>query len=723
MGARLMFDKKVGMALLLSLALVACDGAGYGSDEADSGGSSDGGTDSGTDTGGGDTDSGTDSDGGSDVSPSLALGTGADAGFTQGEMSISGGDITGGRLSAGGSATVSVNLVNEDDANSLYDDESVTVTFESQCEAEGFAEFQPKTVNTTDGTIETVYTSTDCVGVDTIIARTSDSSAEVEIDVAPKDVGRIGFQGFGGSSIAYDEFWMAGLPSFTTATFILDDGFGNPVKGQTVTFSLQTDIQGEGAPYLTSLTSVADASGDVTVVSNAAGEAKVYVHAGSVGLSVRVLAKAIGVDGEPIDNISSALAVNTGPVHFDGFGLRSSTFAPEVFIEADGGSTVNSASITVSASDKNNNPVADGTVISFWAEYGQIPATCSTSAGGCSVTWTSTGKLLTTSGPDELEQDGRTTILAWTAGEDSHKDSNAVGSNGLFDVGEPLISTPERFLDRDYNLTFSAVVDNYIDYDNSEDWTASSSLFRGYSCTAAAKDAGHCALDVEVWDQVQIIMATSKLDIDLWENSPDLSVVDLDTDGDLVGPVRGTSTFYVTLRDDYGNQAPAGTTISASTESGDIEVLPEAAVPDDGLTRPHIFTITFTEDPGGEPQSPIIIDAVTPSGYRTSVSVVAQVDLPVINVTTPDAATGDFTVSLSMMSGAAVPEFTEVTFETTNETVSFDGGNESEFVIGGVTTFDANFTSDGTAPTKGFATFTATTPDGKVAETIIVVED
>jgi len=107
-----------------------------------------------------------------------------------------------------------------------------------------------------------------------------------------------------------------------------------------------------------------------------------------------------------------------------------------------------------------------------------------------------------------------------------------------------------------------------------------------------------------------------------------------------------------------------GTTVSASTESGEIEILPNSTVPDEGLTAPHVFTFNFTEDPAGEPQSSIIIDAVTPSGYRTSISVVAQVDLPVINVT-PDANTGDFTVRLSMMSGAAVPEFTEVTFETT----------------------------------------------------------
>jgi hypothetical protein len=422
MGACLMFDKKVGIALLLSLALVACDGDGYGSDESDSGGTSD----DGTDTGG--TDTGTDTGSGSDTAASLVLGTGTGTGFTQGGMSISGGDITSGRLSAGGSASVAVNLVNEDDANSLYQGESVTVTFESECEAEGFAEFQPKTVDTADGNVETVYTSTGCIGSDTITARIGVESAEAEIEVAPKDVGRVGFQGFGGSSIAYDEFWMAGLPSSTPATFILDDGNGNPVKGQTVTFSLQTAIEGEGAPYLTSTTSVADASGNVTAVSNAAGEVMVYVNAGSVGLSVRVLASYTGSDGVPVDSISSALAVNTGPVHFDGFGLRSSTFAPEVFIEANGGSTVQSASITVSAVDKNNNPIADGTVINFWAEYGQIPPTCSTTDGGCSVIWSSTGKLLTTSGPNELAQENGD--IAARLSDRSLNNAPMVGSRG-----------------------------------------------------------------------------------------------------------------------------------------------------------------------------------------------------------------------------------------------------------------------------------------------------
>ena len=707
-----MLDKKVGIALLLSLALVACDGDGYGSDESDSGGTSD----DGTDTGG--TDTGTDTGSGSDTAASLVLGTGTGTGFTQGGMSISGGDITSGRLSAGGSASVAVNLVNEDDANSLYQGESVTVTFESECEAEGFAEFQPKTVDTADGNVETVYTSTGCIGSDTITARIGDESAEVVIEVVPKDVGRIGFQGFGGSSIAYDEFWMAGLPSSTPATFLLDDGNGNPVKGQTVTFSLQTNIEGEGAPYLTSETSTADASGNVTAVSNAAGEVTVYVNAGSVGLSVRVLASATGKDNSPVDNISTALAVNTGPVHFDGFDIQTSTFAPEVFIEKDGDkTTVQSASITVSAVDKNNHPVADGTVVSFWAEYGQIPATCVTSGGGCSVSWTSTGNLLTTSGPAELVQDGRVTILAWTAGEDSHKENSAEGTNGLFDVGELLNSAPQRFLDRDYDQTFTPGVDNYIDYDNSGDWTASSTFFRGYSCTTAAKDDGHCASDVEVWDQVQIVMATSKLELNLL-------ATDDPSGAAFSGPVLGSQTFYLAVQDDYGNQAPAGTTVSASTESGEIEILPNSTVPDEGLTAPHVFTFNFTEDPAGEPQSPIIIDAVTPSGDTTSIRVTAEVDLPVIAITNPDL-NGDFKVTLTMKSGANVPEYTEVTLDTTIDTVKFSGGIVTENVIGNGTSFDfvANFLDAGSDPdiTKGYVTITANTPDGREAQAQVLV--
>jgi len=435
---------------------------------------------------------------------------------------------------------------------------------------------------------------------------------------------------------------------------------------------------------------------------------------------VRVLASYTGSDGVPVDSISSALAVNTGPVHFDGFGLRSSTFAPEVFIEANGGSTVQSASITVSAVDKNNNPIADGTVINFWAEYGQIPPTCSTTDGGCSVIWSSTGKLLTTSGPNELAQDGRTTILAWTAGEDSHEDSGTVGSDGLYDAGDLLISTPERFFDRDFDGTFTSGTDNYFDYDGNGAWTggaAASSLYRGYSCTSAAKAAGHCALDVEVWDQVQIVMATSKLELNL-------SATAIPTGAAFSGPVLGSQTFYLAVQDDYGNQAPAGTTVSASTESGEIEILPNSTVPDEGLTAPHVFTFNFTEDPAGEPQSPIIIDAVTPSGDTTSIRVTAEVDLPVIAITNPDL-NGDFTVTLTMKSGANVPEYTEVTLDTTIDTVKFSGGIVTENVIGNGTSFDfvANFLDAGSDPdiTKGYVTITANTPDGREAQAQVLV--
>ena len=70
--------------------------------------------------------------------------------------------------------------------------------------------------------------------------------------------------------------------------------------------------------------------------------------------------------------------------------------------------------VQVLAADHFNNPVPNGTAISFTTEGGAIDGSCLTDDGGCSVTWRSQRPRL---------PDGRFTILATAIGNESFLDS------------------------------------------------------------------------------------------------------------------------------------------------------------------------------------------------------------------------------------------------------------------------------------------------------------
>ena len=162
--------------------------------------------------------------------------------------------------------------------------------------------------------------------------------------------------------------------------------------------------------------------------------------------------------------------------------------------------------IVIRASDAFNNPVPDGTAITFMTEYGSIGSSCTTMDGSCSVTWesqnprapiiASTGTVRTinntacdfdNNGPANdttgvpcfdgvnafpLGQifAGRTTIMAFALGDESFVDSNGngfydfidVNSNDLFDMGtdilEPFVDLPEAFVDHNEDGVFGSQI-------------------------------------------------------------------------------------------------------------------------------------------------------------------------------------------------------------------------------------------------------------------------
>lgn len=560
-----MFNKKVGMALLLSLALVACDGDGYGSDDGDGdtgGGDTDGG-DTGGDTGGATT---------TDEGVEIVLGSGSGGSFDPGVLTLATASI-----GAESQTGVTVNIVDSNNNDALYNGAPVTVEFTSACFQDGKATFSANSVVTGTGTATTTYLPEGCVGDDVILASIGDARATATVTVSPADVGFVAYSGTDVTSIAYDSFWGDSQPSIANVTFTLFDDRGKPVAGQTVTFSLTSE---EGGTTLA----------NTTAESNESGIVSTRVQAGSIAISVRVIATFTAADGSEISTVSYPIAVNSGPADFDSFSIATNLFAPEAW-NRDG----EQVELSVTAGDHHNNPVPDGTEISFWAEFGVISDTCTTTEGRCTVTWSSGGDRSTL----PLTADGLATITAWTAGEDSFYETD--DANQLYDPGETYLSTPERFYDRNYNGTYDSAFESYYDYNRDGAYNSSSALFRGYSCSEAAKAAGHCADSVEVWDDIQILMAGSGIDLTPTPVS-----------------ATGETTFSILLEDVNGNQPPAESTISVETSYGTATIIGDSDVPDGVSTTGYTVIILFEpeDDPGA---GNMIVDVETPSGVKSAI--------------------------------------------------------------------------------------------------------
>lgn len=200
--------------------------------------------------------------------------------------------------------------------------------------------------------------------------------------------------------------------------FLVKDALNQPLVGETVTFSLNTAV---GGLTLQSTQAVTDSSGIATA----------RVISGTVPTPVRVTAVAGKYSAQ-----SSQLAISTGLPHQNGFSLSASSYNP-AFYNTDGVSIT----LTARASDRQGNPVPDGTAVNFITEsgIGIITSKCNMSGGSCTVT------LLSSGARNALVDDGRQTVLAYMQGEESFDDKN---SNGVFDNGEYVSNydLPEAFL-------------------------------------------------------------------------------------------------------------------------------------------------------------------------------------------------------------------------------------------------------------------------------------
>lgn len=268
--------------------------------------------------------------------------------------------------------------------------------------------------------------------------------------------------------------------------------------------------------------------------------------------------------------VDTASDVTTTLADVNGFSLVTTTFNPrsdDVY-----GTQV---SVTAYVKDHSNNPVEDGTVVTFIADdHGLVEDQCATTGGVCSVTWVSAGDRINTPGTPNNLTDYKITVMARTIGEDSFIDKN---SNSLFDTNETWFTQSEAYLDSDESGSYDSAVDSFDEYfdfnsNGSFDETTDFTLFRGTSCSTAAISAGHCATQLEVWDSVEMINSHG--------GPVSLAVTDC-SGGAIPDPIDLTTNGCLILEftDVNGNVPPIGTKITTKTDVGELVITTPGEVP------------------------------------------------------------------------------------------------------------------------------------------------
>jgi hypothetical protein len=306
----------------------------------------------------------------------------------------------------------------------------------------------------------------------------------------------------------------AGGQTNATVTFQVDDASNTGVSGVPVTFTL---IPTTGDATLTTATGTTAANGQVsTNVVSGTEHGSVTVHA--------VISTPSGIKTAD----SNSLAITTGIPTEGNFSMASKSLTANNADDTQGITDV----ITVQLSDRFNNPAPDGTAVSFTTKSGQIPGSCLTVGGSCTVTWTSSGLP---NPNDVYHSPGRAEILAYTVGEENFTD---VDGDGVFDNSDifttstsgvdidaftessnpPVDDIGEVFLDEAERSTSgiplkefpSYIAGNfYVDFNKNKVRDAPDGKYYGFGCKGTATVPCGSTATKEIGKQICILMSTS----------------------------------------------------------------------------------------------------------------------------------------------------------------------------------------------------------------------
>jgi len=336
------------------------------------------------------------------------------------------------------------------------------------------------------------------------------------------------------------------------------------------------------------------------------------VNAGTVATSVKVTA-IVASTVPAISTQSSQLTITTGIATARNFSLSVGCNNIEGW-DYDGVQTA----VTARLSDRFQNPVPDGTAVTFHSAGGKIGAQCTTAttpaeSGVCSVNITSQAFR---------PVDGRVPILAMAIGEESFTDTNG---NGAFDVGETFFDTSEAFED-DFEkgppagppagvLAYMAG-DFFYDFNNNGVHDGPDSNFNGVLCN----DATHCAgpKSAGIGARNVIIFSGSSAVITGTSGGAPIPAA-----GIHVG-LNGATAVSFLVYDVNGNVMPGTTTVALGASGAGLSVAtPNSfAIPCTGIWKNTPFggltQFNFTVTAGSTAGSGVItLTVTTPKGLVT----------------------------------------------------------------------------------------------------------
>lgn len=300
---------------------------------------------------------------------SLGIGTSALNASNQPDGKI---QIAAGNLSAGGTKGLAVTVWDTSVTPPVPFTDAVDVNFSSECSNLSTPTAKiDSPVTTVNGVANSTYLAQGCEGDDIVTATANAGgivlSATGQVTITPAGTGSIEFVSATPQNIVLKG--VGGVESSTLIFRVLDTN-GNPVSNKLVNFSSNTSVGGLSLS-------------PTSATTNSDGQVQTVVNSGTVHTTVRVTAE---VDGSSpaIRTQSSLLVISTGIPDQDSFSLSASVLNPEGW-DVDG----TEVTITARLADAFNNPVPDGTAVSFTTEGGSIEDSCTTTKGVCSVKWTS----------------------------------------------------------------------------------------------------------------------------------------------------------------------------------------------------------------------------------------------------------------------------------------------------------------------------------------------
>ncbi|MGJ8680134.1 Ig-like domain-containing protein [Paraglaciecola sp.] len=468
-----------------------------------------------------------------------------DGDFIEGEigMSVAGDDA---EISAGATLGLSVVLIDENGQRVLT---QTPISFTSTCVATGAATID-EVVNTINGIAQTTYEDISCAGsngnIDTVVASVVINNSTVSltrpITIQAESIGSIGFVSAQPSEIVLQGTGGQNSQTISTLVFNVTGALGNPLSQQEVTFSLNTAAGG---------LSLSPESG----ITNSQGQVSTRVTSGSVPTSVRVTAEITTDTDDVIRTQSDLLSVNTGLPDQNSMSLAISNFNPEAH-NIDG----ETVSVVARLADTFNNPVPDGTSVSFTSEGGTIEPSCITENGTCSVVWTSANPRV---------DDHHITILATAIGHETLLDANG---NNIFDdmdggaLTAPVGSEQTGFIDmseawRDDNDDGKRdPAEIFLDFDNDQEYDGPDGLFNGPQCQSDTLCGEGIHQTLHVRQSAFMTMSSSWANWSVYQGE---TLVFNDSDSTKVLQVENGNTeeIYLVFTDTAGRVMPSGTLV------------------------------------------------------------------------------------------------------------------------------------------------------------------